>query len=53
VRLLGKEHPETLGTLFELSRTLFAQGDLSGARQLGEQVVEANVRLLGGEHPTA
>ena len=31
--------------------TLFAQGDLSGARKLQEQVLEVRRRILGLEHP--
>ena len=34
-----------------LADTLWAQGDLSGARELQEQVLEFQRRLLGAEHP--
>jgi Flp pilus assembly protein TadD len=34
-----------------LAQTLYAQGDLAGARKLQEQVLEAMARLLGKEHP--
>src|ERR1039457_1052403 len=32
--LLGEEHPNTLETMSELAETLWAQGDLAGARRL-------------------
>jgi Flp pilus assembly protein TadD len=51
VRLLGKEHPDTLRAMNNLAGTLYAQGDLAGARKLEEQVLEARGRLLGKEHP--
>ena len=44
-RLLGKEHPDTLTSMNNLALTLYAQGDLSGARTLQEQVLE------GGQGP--
>jgi hypothetical protein len=50
-RLLGKEHPDTLTAMSNLAQTLYAQGDLAGARKLEEQVLEARGRLLGKEHP--
>ncbi len=50
-RLLGKEHPNTLTSMNNLAQTLYAQGDLAGARKLQEQVLEARARLLGKEHP--
>jgi Flp pilus assembly protein TadD len=34
-----------------LAQTLYAQGDLAGARKLQEPVLEAMTRLLGKEHP--
>jgi hypothetical protein len=39
-RLLGKEHPDTLKAMDNLAQTLYAQGDLAGARTLEEQVLE-------------
>jgi tetratricopeptide (TPR) repeat protein len=50
-RLLGEEHPDTLGSLQNLAGTLDAQGDLPGARRLFERALEARTRLLGEEHP--
>jgi len=35
-----------------LAQTLYAQGDLAGARQLQEQVLEDMARFLGKEHPS-
>jgi hypothetical protein len=51
VRLLGKEHPDTLRAMANLTVTLSAQGDFAGARKLQEQVLEASIQLLGREHP--
>jgi Flp pilus assembly protein TadD len=50
-RLLGEEHPDMLAVMSDLAGTLYAQGDLAGARKLQEQVLEARRRLLGEEHP--
>jgi Tetratricopeptide repeat/NB-ARC domain len=48
---LGEEHPDTLTSMCSLAQTLKAQGDLAGARTLGEQVVEASRRVLGEKDP--
>ena len=48
-RVLGKEHPDTLKAMLNLAGTLYAQGDLAGARKL--QVLAASRRVLGKEHP--
>jgi tetratricopeptide (TPR) repeat protein len=50
-RLLGQEHPDTLRAMNNLAQTLFAQGELAGARDLQERALEALHRLLGQEHP--
>ncbi len=50
-RLLGAEHPATLTSMNNLASTLWAQGDLAGARELEEKVRDARSRLLGAEHP--
>jgi hypothetical protein len=36
-RMLGEEHPDALGSMNNLAATLWAQGDLAGARSLQEQ----------------
>jgi tetratricopeptide (TPR) repeat protein len=51
-RLLGPEHPSTLGTMNNLAALLFELGDLSHARNLFEQVLETRQRLLGPDHPS-
>lgn len=48
---LGDEHPNTLISLNNLAATLWAQGDLAGARALQEQGIAVSQRLLGEEHP--
>ena len=50
-RVLGEEHPQTLGALSILAAVLYAHGDLSSARDLLEQVVALRRRLSGEEHP--
>jgi hypothetical protein len=47
----GPEHPDTLTAMNDLALTLWSQGDLAGARDLQEQVLEASTRTLGPEHP--
>jgi tetratricopeptide (TPR) repeat protein len=50
-RLLGAEHPDTLGSMNNLAMTLVALGDLAGARDLFHQALDGYRRLLGPEHP--
>jgi hypothetical protein len=50
-RLLGEAHPNTLASMNNLAETLFAQGELAGARQLQERALEIQRRVLGEEHP--
>ncbi len=40
------------GTMNSLAETLWAQGDMEGARKIYEQVLEIKRRVLGAEHPT-
>jgi tetratricopeptide (TPR) repeat protein len=49
-RVLGEEHPETLGSMQNLATTLWSQGDLPGARKIEEQVLDVRRRVLGEEH---
>jgi len=50
-RILGSEHQDTLISMDNLAMTLLAEGDLSGAREKQEQVLEIARRVLGNEHP--
>jgi hypothetical protein len=53
-RLPGQDTLEAMLDLYgmaDLAGTVYAQGDLPGARKLEEQVLEARERLLGKEHP--
>jgi hypothetical protein len=50
-RVLGPEHPDTLGAMSDLAGALSGQGDLAGARDLYEQVLEVRTRARGPEHP--
>jgi tetratricopeptide (TPR) repeat protein len=47
----GDEHPDTLISMNNLALTLRAQGDLSDARALQEQVLAVRLRLQGADHP--
>jgi hypothetical protein len=49
--VLGAEHPATLTSMNNLAEMLWAQGDLSGARALQEQVLAVQRGVLGAEHP--
>lgn len=50
-RILGDEHPDTLTSMNNLAVTLSDQGDLTGAREKQEEVLEITSRILGDEHP--
>ncbi len=50
-RVLGPEHPDTLGSMSNLAETLREQGDLAGARTLQEQALDARLRVFGPEYP--
>jgi tetratricopeptide (TPR) repeat protein len=50
-RILGQDHPTTLGLIADLAETLWMQGDLAGSHRLGEQVMALAVRALGEDHP--
>ena len=50
-KLLGEGHPDTLNSMGTLAVSLFALGDLEGARGLNKQALEARIRVLGEEHP--
>jgi Tetratricopeptide repeat len=52
IRLLGKEHPDTLTVMANLALTLQDQGKWKDAAKLEEEVIEARIRLLGKEHPS-
>jgi hypothetical protein len=51
-RVQGPEHPDTLASMGHLAMTLYAQGDLVGARKLQEDTLAAHHRLLGPEDPS-
>jgi hypothetical protein len=49
--VLHPEHPDTLCYMSNLARTLQDQGDLPGAREIQQQVLETSRRVMGEEHP--
>ena len=50
-RVLGPDHPDTLGTANNLADTLRLLGRLPEARTLQQQVLAARTRVLGPDHP--
>jgi nephrocystin-3 len=50
-RVLGKEHPQTLGIVNNLALCLCALGDAAGALPLCRRALESSERVLGKEHP--
>ena len=50
-RLLGAEHPQTLGTRNSLARSYAAAGEVRRALPLLERVAADGERLLGADHP--
>jgi tetratricopeptide (TPR) repeat protein len=50
-RVLGVEHPETLGALHVLAWVRSAQGDYARAATTYEQVLAVRERVLGVDHP--
>ncbi len=50
-RVLGAEHPDTLGSVNNLAGMLESQGDYAAAEPLYRRALEAWERVLGPEHP--
>jgi hypothetical protein len=50
-RVLGQEHPSTLGSMNNLASIYINQGRLNKAESLQIQVLEMRRRVLGQEHP--
>ncbi|KAF1973263.1 hypothetical protein BU23DRAFT_598989 [Bimuria novae-zelandiae CBS 107.79] len=50
-RVLGDEHPHTLGSMNNLAATYSNQGRWKEAEELGVQVMQTTKRVLGDEHP--
>jgi hypothetical protein len=50
-RVLGGEHPETLVAIANLAHIKALLGDLDGARELEDRVLEVRHRVLGPRHP--
>ncbi len=50
-KLLGKEHPNTLGSMNSLALVLQNQGEYKEAEQIHRQTLKLRERLLGKEHP--
>jgi hypothetical protein len=50
-RLLGREHPATLGTCHRLAEIIASQGRNGEAEQMFRETLTAREKLLGGHHP--
>jgi len=50
-KLLGKQHPNTLRTIYNLANVLHNQGDYGEAERLHRRVLEAREKELGTQHP--
>ena len=50
-RTLGDDHPDTLISANNLATSLWALGDLAGARALDEDTLARYRRMLGDDHP--
>lgn len=50
-RVLGDEHPETLGATLTLAKLLYSQGEFERSLALASQVAAIRERLLGANHP--
>ena len=51
VKVLGKEHPDTAQSYFNLGITQHASGDFLSALQSRQCALEIRVKLFGEEHP--
>ncbi|MFE3558344.1 FxSxx-COOH system tetratricopeptide repeat protein [Streptomyces sp. NPDC059193] len=51
VRVLGEDHPDTLGSRNNLAGVYYTAGDLGRAIPLYEQTLGDRVRVLGEDHP--
>jgi hypothetical protein len=50
-RVLGAEHPRTLGSAFYLAVLLSEQGEFSEFARIHHETLEVRRRVLGAEHP--
>ena len=50
-RVLGEDHPDTLGSVSNLAGSLHAVCEYQAARKLYEDVLARRCRLLGEDHP--
>ena len=50
IRVLGRDHPDTLRSRSSLANTLAALGLYKEAVELYEEIIEDRVRVLGSDH---
>ncbi|KAK0745442.1 P-loop containing nucleoside triphosphate hydrolase protein [Schizothecium vesticola] len=51
-KVLGKEHPSTLGSMNNLALVLDSQGKYEEAEQMHRQALQLREKVLGKEHPS-
>ena len=51
IKLLGEEHPQTLGSMNNLALVLDSQGKYEEAELIHRQTLELRKKVLGKEHP--
>ena len=51
-KMLGKEHPSTLGSMNNLAEVLSSQGKYEKAEEMHRQALALRERVLGKEHPS-
>lgn len=49
--MLGKEHPDTLGSMTNLAEVLSSQGKYEEAEKMHRQALALRETMLGEEHP--
>ncbi|KAI0172943.1 hypothetical protein GGR52DRAFT_546814 [Hypoxylon sp. FL1284] len=50
-RVLGREHPDTLGSMNDLALVLGSQGKYEEAEKMHRQALRLRQEVLGREHP--
>ena len=51
IKVLGKEHPNTLGSMDNLACLFDCQGKYEAAELLFKETLQLSIKVLGKEHP--
>ena len=49
-KVLGPEHPDTLGSIYNLSNVLNSQGKYEEAEAMHQRALQGREKVLGPEH---